>query len=183
MRALVILFQLSAAIALAGVFPVTAIAGDGAKDTVVGPYKIELHIMPAEPFFTADEVKTKQTKAGMLIMGGAPPVAPDTDSRSNRHLVAHVFKAKTGKAITDAEVKMSFQPLDDKGQLSGSSTDVPIVVMQAVGKGPESTHYGNNVDMPEGSYAVEVSVNGKKAHFQVAVKNVVREIMKEMHMQ
>jgi len=93
-----------------------------------------------------------------------------------------VFKAKTGKAITDAKVDMSFQPLDDTGKLSGSSVDVPIVVMQVIGKGAESTHYGNNVEMPSGSYAVEVSVNGNKAHFKIAVKNVVTEIMKEMQM-
>jgi hypothetical protein len=180
MRAYSILFQMSAAITFAGAFPATA--GNVMKDTVVEPYKIELHVMPAEPFFTADEVKAKQAKAGMLIMGGAAPVAPDTGSRTNRHLVAHVFKAKTGKAITDAEVKMSFQPLNENGELSGNATDVPVVVMQAIGKGTESTHYGNNVEMPSGSYAIEVSVNGKKAHFQVAVKNVVTEIMKEMHM-
>ena len=133
MRTYSILFQLSVAIVIAGTFP--AEAENVMKDTVVGPYKIELHVMPAEPFFTADEVKAKQAEAGMLIMGGAAPVAPDTGSRTKHHLVAHVFKAKTGKAITDAKVDMSFQPLDDNGKLSGSSVNVPIVVMQAIGKG------------------------------------------------
>jgi hypothetical protein len=178
MRAYSIL--LPVAIVIAGTFPVKA--ENVMKDTTIGHLRVELHVMPAEPFFTPDEAAAKHPTDGMLIMGGAAPVAPAADSLHYRHLVVHVFKAKTGKAITDAKVGMSFQPLDDTGKLSGSSINVPIVVMQAIGKGQESTHYGNNVEMPSGSYAVEVSVNGKKAHFQIAVKNVVTEIMKEMHM-
>jgi hypothetical protein len=180
MRTFSILIQLSVAIIFAGTFRIEA--ENVMKDTVVGPIKIELHVLPAEPFFTADQVKAKKADTGMLIMGGAAPNVPDADPRPNHHLVVHVFKAKTGKAVTDAKVRMTFQPLDDNGNLSGGPADVPIVVMQAIGKGKESTHYGNNVEMPAGSYVVEVSVNEKKAHFRIAVKNVVTEIMKEMHM-
>ena len=180
MRTFSILIQLSVAIIFAGTFRIEA--ENVMKDTVVGPIKIELHVLPAEPFFTADQVKAKKADTGMLIMGGAAPNVPDADPRPNHHLVVHVFKAKTGKAVTDAKVRMTFQPLDNNGNLSGGPADVPIVVMQAIGKGKESTHYGNNVEMPAGSYVVEVSVNEKKAHFRIAVKNVVTEIMKEMHM-
>ena len=44
---------------------------------------------------------------------------------------------------------------------------VPVVVMEAMGKGPGSTHYGNNVTMPPGAYRVDVTVNGTKASFSI----------------
>jgi len=78
----------------------------------------------------------------------APNCAPEAEIHPNRHLVIHVFDAKTDKVITDAKVKMSFQSLDEKGIQLGTPVDVPIVVMQAIGKGAESTHYGNNVVLP-----------------------------------
>jgi hypothetical protein len=43
--------------------------------------------------------------------------------------------------------------------------------MQAIGQGPKSTHYGNNVVMPAGSYRVTAAVNGEKAVFQVAASD------------
>jgi len=72
----------------------------------------------------------------------------------------HVFDKKTRQAVTDATVTMSFASLDRKGSPTGGAIAVPVVVMQAIGKGPASTHYGNNVTMPAGRYKVTVSVNG-----------------------
>ena len=180
MRTFSILFQISVVIAMANAFPLAA--GHVMKDTVVGPYTIELHIVPAEPFFTAEEVTAKHATEGMLIMGGATPVAPDAKERPNRHLVVHVYDAKTGKAVTGAKVTMKFQNLDEKGTLSGGSINVPVVIMQAIGKGVESTHYGNNVSMPSGTYLVTVSVNNKKADFKVAVSDSSTVPMEKMHM-
>ena len=129
--------------------------------------RIELHILPAEPFFTADEVKSKKVKAGMLIISGAEPLSLEANTHPNRHLVVHIFDAKTGKAITTAKVSMNFQQLDAKRKPTWDSVNVPIVIMQAIGKGLESTHYGNNVVMPAGSYSVTVVASGKKVGFQV----------------
>ena len=39
--------------------------------------------------------------------------------------------------------------------------------MQEIGVGPKSTHYGDNVTMPAGSYRVTVTVNGETADFLV----------------
>jgi hypothetical protein len=43
-------------------------------------------------------------------------------------------------------------------KLAGASVEVPVVNMQAIGKGPQSSHYGNNVVMPAGSYRVTATV-------------------------
>ncbi|HVO67693.1 MAG TPA: hypothetical protein VMT12_14550 [Syntrophales bacterium] len=153
-------------------------AGDMMKTASMDGLRVELHVLPAEPFFTADEVAVSHVKEGMLIVGGAKPIATDAASHPNRHLVVHIFDAKTGKAITNATVSMNFQLLDDKGKPNGAVVDVPVVVMQAFGQGPQSTHYGNNVAMPNGNYSIAVTVNGLKTEFRAAVS---ASAMDEMH--
>jgi len=164
-------------------FTFSADARDYMKPATVGGMRIELHILPAEPFFTADEVAAKKVKAGMLIMGGAEPLALDANTHPNHHLVVHIFDAKTGKAITTAQVSINFQQLDAKKKPVGDSVNVPIVIMQAIGKGVESTHYGNNVVMPSGYYSITVVANGKKVNFQMRLpKNATKPSDKmDMH--
>ena len=144
-------------------------AGDVKVDTTLGDKRIELHVLPPEPFFTKDQVSAGKASEGMLIMGGAAPVAPDADAHPNHHLVIHIFDMKTAKAITDAKVKMTFQSLDEEGRQTGSPVDVPIVVMQAIGKGEQSTHYGNNVVLPDGPLTISLVVNGKKLKLKLNV--------------
>ena len=157
-------------------------AEPGMVDSTIGDLRIELHVLSAEPFFRMAEVVAKKVTDGMLIMGGAKPIAPDAAIHPNHHLVIHGFNAKTGKAITDAKVKMSFQLLDSAGKPSGSLTVVPIVVMQAIGKGVQSTHYGNNVVMPTGTYTISVVVNGRKVNFKLDVSDVSDSSMNKMNM-
>jgi hypothetical protein len=145
----------------------SANAADEMRTKTVGAYRVELHMLPAEPFFSKEDVVAKQVKEGMEIEGGATPVMMDAPSHPNHHLVVHVFDKKTRQAVTDATVTMSFASLDRKGKRAGEPTEVPVVVMQAIGKGPASTHYGNNVTMPAGRYKVTVSVNGQAAVFEI----------------
>lgn len=138
------------------------------KSAVTDGLRIELHVMPAEPFYTADQVRANPALEGMLIVGGEKPLAPDAQPHPNCHLIAHVFDTKTGKPLTDAKVIMSYQPVK-RGKLRSIATRVPVVIMQVIGKGSETTHYGNNVVLPHGTYAVTVVANGKKAVFRIAV--------------
>ena len=142
-------------------------AGHFKADTTVDGMRIELHVLPAEPFFTKDQASTGNVKEGMVIMGGAKPLPLDAKKKPTHHLVIHVFDSLSAKAITNAKVKMSYQPLDEKGNYAGGPIEVPVVVMQAVGKGEESTHYGNNVVMLDGPYVVDVSVNGSTLKFKL----------------
>jgi hypothetical protein len=142
-------------------------AGHFKADTTVGGMHIELHVLPAEPFFTKDQVSAGNVKEGMMIIGGARPLPLDAEKKPTHHLVIHVFDSLSAKAITNAKVKMSYQALDKKGNYAGGPIEVPVVVMQAVGKGEESTHYGNNVVMLDGPYVVDVSVNGSTLKFKL----------------
>ena len=97
-----IMFQTAFVLAIA--FTVSVDARNVVKTATVGGMRIELNILPTEPFFTADEVTTKKVKEGMLIISGAEPLSLEANTRANRHLVVHIFDAKTGKAITTAKV-------------------------------------------------------------------------------
>jgi len=133
--------------------------------------RIELHVMDAEPFHTADEVKANPGLEGMLIVGGAKAVAMDAQPKPNCHLIVHLYDAQTGKALTDANVSMHFQLLDKDGKPQGPEQKVPVTVMQVIGKGPETTHYGNNVVLPDGTYTVTVMVDDKKTEFHIVVSS------------
>ena len=162
-------FIVAAVWALAGA--VAANAADVMATKMAGAYRVELHLLPAEPFFSKDDVTNKHVTDGMLIEGGAAPVAPEADTHPNHHLVVHVFDKTTRQAVTDATVTMSFVPLEAKGKPPGAPVEVPVVIMQAIGKGPASTHYGNNVTMPAGRCDVTVTVNGVKAVFAVTASD------------
>lgn len=160
---------LAVALCVSGLCILTAEAGDIMQVRTIGGLRIELHVLPAEPFFTAAEVKAGQVAAGMLIVGGAKPYAPDAAPRPNHHLVVHVVRAQTGMAVLNAEVRMQYQRVDAQERPDGPVVTVPVVVMQAIGRGEQSTHYGNNVLLPAGRYAATVMVNGNKAVFHFIV--------------
>lgn len=135
----------------------------------VAAYRVELHITAPQPIFSKQEVADKRVKKGMEIIGGAAPVAPEAASRPNRHLAVSVVRRRPRRVVTDASLTISFVPIDAKGKADGTPKDVPVVVMQEVGKGAASTRYGNNVTMSAGRYNVTVMIKGKRLVFVVAL--------------
>jgi hypothetical protein len=170
-----------ALVAAAGV-ATSAKASEVMRAATVGPYRVELHVLPAEPFFSKEEVVAKQVKEGMEIEGGAAPVMLHGPSHPNHHHVVHVFDRKSHQPLTDANVTMSFASLDREHGRAGEQIEVPVVIMQAIGKGPSSTHYGNNVTMPAGRYKVTVSINGRTAIFHVTASDARSGPMSHMKM-
>jgi hypothetical protein len=180
MRKVIVLVQ--AAIFL--VFIASSVrAGNFMSDTTVNGLKVELHIMAAEPFYTKKEMDEKKITEGMLIIGGAEPVAPESKIRPNHHLVIHVYDSKTSEVIKNAKVKMNYQFLGDTGTKLAKPVEVAVVIMEAIGKGEKSTHYGNNVIMKDGNNMVTVVVNGTKIVFKVALTSSTDSEMGNMKMQ
>ncbi len=122
-----------------------------------GPFRVVLAVLPAEPFLT--KAQAEHGASGMLAVGGASPVDPTAPSHPNHHLVIHVYDRADGHVLRGGHVTMSFTRLN-QGSMSGAPVSVPVVEMEAAGKGPQSTHYGNNVFMRAGAYRVAVSING-----------------------
>jgi hypothetical protein len=152
----------------------SGMAGHAAGETLTrqaGAYRIELHILMPEESYAADEVATKHIKAGMLVVGGAPALAVNASPPPNHHLVVHVFDRASGASVKDAKVRMSFQAVDPAGHLTGDATAVPVAVMQAIGAGAGSTHYGNNVVIAAGEYSVSVTVNDSTARFPIKIEH------------
>ncbi len=134
-------------------------------DTTMSGMHIELHMDKAESLFTKEQASGGAVKEGMLILGGAEPLLPNAEIKPNIHLGLHIFDVKSTAAITNAKVEMSLQRLDTEGNQMGGPIEIPVVVMETLGKGVQSTHYGNNVVMLDGPYVVFVSINGKKLKF------------------
>jgi hypothetical protein len=166
--------------------PALAVADEIKQTVTTGPYRLELEVLPPEPFYSAKQVAAGQAKSGMLILGGAEPVQPSAPSHPNHHLVVHVFQKSTGKALTHATVQLTFQPLDSNGNPSGKPQEVPVVRMQMImpsgmsgmagmegmaGMGAAATtHYANNVSLPPGAYRVELIANGHRGDFKITVE-------------
>ncbi len=160
----------AAAVVALGIFARSSAAKPEAEHTrVVGPYRFELEVLPPEPFYTKTQVESEHVKKGMLVIRGAVPVQPGANSHPDHHLVVHLFDKTSGKAVTGAQVTMRYQELAQDGEPSGPATRLPVTEMQVIGKGPSTTHYGNNVTLPSGSYQVTIEANNTTATFTIKV--------------
>lgn len=142
-------------------FTGAAFADDGGWPLVdltqpAGAYRVELKLLPAEPFVTQAEANKSGNKGKMVTDSKkVKPVAVNGDTHPNRHLV--VFIKKDGKPVKDAQVKMTYERQDPEAK----ATELPVVPMWVAGVGKITTHYGNNVNLEPGDYVVHVSINGK----------------------
>lgn len=173
LAAVVTIATLSTAAAAADMpgMPGMAMHGGDVKFTQdAGKYRVEFHVLPPEEFFSAAQVAARQIHEGMLIVAGASALPVHATPAPTHHLVVHVFDRASEAPVTDAKVQMTFRATDSNGHPGGPRTQIPIVVMQAIGGGAASTHYGNNVVISPGTYVVVVSVNGATARFPITLK-------------
>ena len=117
----------------------------------VGPYTVILKVLPAESFTSGH--------SAMVWDSGAKPYRLKQSPRPNHHLV--VFIKKQGKPVENASVKIRYRLMG--GQSSGWQT-LPVARMYVRGKGRSSTHYGNNVLLKAGNYAIRVRIAGGPSH-------------------
>lgn len=73
-----------------------------------------------------------------------------------------VFIKENDKPVDDATVGIDYRQLSPK---TGHWTKLPVVRMHVDGKGPETTHYGNNLKLAAGNYEARVTVNGKRVRY------------------
>jgi hypothetical protein len=133
-------------------------------------YRLDLQIGPTEKMFTAAETAARHPAEGEVMVSGkmsmAMPMAmmSTAPGGGTRHLEVHVYSLDKGGVVTNAGVAIA---LTDTG--SKKVENVPVAKMYGIKEGPSDTHYGNNVSLPPGSYSIEVTVNGEKAKFMVAI--------------
>lgn len=93
---------------------------------------------------------------------GAMAMAVSGPAHPNHHLV--VFIKKNGKPLENAHVTIAYR----QSQWAHWK-ELPVARMHVAGKGPETTHYGNNVDLAPGKYEVRVKAEGNSATFRITV--------------
>ncbi len=127
------------------------------KTEMAGKYSVTLKVLPAESF--------SGPTAEMVRDGGAQANEVNGPEQPNHHLVA--FVKENDKPVEKADVKISYR---ESSSSAAKWTKLPVVRMHVAGKGPETTHFGNNVKLAPGSYEVHVTVNGSApATFQITL--------------
>jgi hypothetical protein len=113
-----------------------------------GPYTFNLKVLPPESFHGEH--------AEMARDSGAKAVMVDGSEHPNHHLV--VFISKNGKPVEDAQLTIRYRQ-----NHSGPWKRLPVARMHVAGKGPATTHYGNNVNLAPGNYEVRVTLTGGRS--------------------
>lgn len=130
--------------------PAVSHAQNVSQDARSGPYTFNLKVLPPETFHGPN--------AAMAHDAGAMAMAVNGPGRPNHHLV--VFIKKDGKPVEHAQVKIAYR----RGR--GAWKQLPVARMHVAGKGLDTTHYGNNVNLPAGKYEVRVTVGRQHATFR-----------------
>ena len=80
----------------------------------------------------------------------------------NHHLEAHIYDKASGKVLNNVMPRITIT-----NQAKGASRPLsPVMAMYGIQEGQSDFHYGGNVYLPPGTYAVAVSVNGQTATFK-----------------
>ncbi|MGD8375650.1 MAG: hypothetical protein PVF68_05880 [Acidobacteriota bacterium] len=155
-RTILTILTIPFVITLAGASASHQEPGSVSAEATAGPYSVTLKVLPAESF--------GGSSAEMMWDGGAQAVKKNGSEQPNHHLVA--FVKRDGKPVTDANVGIRYRRLESKGS---SWSELPVARMHVTDKGAETTHYGNNVDLAAGRYAVRIDVNGDSTTLNVSV--------------
>ena len=127
------------------------------ETAMAGPYSVTLKVLPAESF--------SGPKAAMVRDNGSEPNLLNGPMHPNHHMVA--FVSKSGKPMENAKVAIRYRSLSSK---MNKWMTLPVARMHVAGKGPATTHYGNNLMLAPGDYQVRVTVDGSKpAMFRITV--------------
>jgi hypothetical protein len=133
---------------LCGVTIAAAKSHDAISETAMtGPYTVTLKVLPAESF--------TGPKTEMAWDAGAKPVALNSPERPNHHVVAFVTLDR--RPVEQATVTIRYREIEPQ---KSPWTTLPVARMHVAGENLDTTHFGNNVKLGPGRYAVEVSVDG-----------------------
>ena len=139
--------------------PSSAQAQEISKTAMAGKYSVTLKVLPAESF--------SGPGAEMVRDGGAQPDELNGPAQPNHHLVA--FIKESDKPVEKATVAITYRESSSK---TAKWMTLPVARMHVAGKGPDTTHFGNNVKLDPGNYEVRVTVNGSgPATFDFSLPN------------
>jgi hypothetical protein len=115
-----------------------------------GDYKVVVEVLPPGPY--------AGPKAELVRDGGGQPLARIGSLLPNHRV--EVTVTNDGQLVKQATVAILYRNLGPHG---GSWVSIPVVRSHVVGKGPETTQFGNDLRLGPGLCEVSVSVNGQGA--------------------
>jgi hypothetical protein len=128
-------------------------------------YNLSLQLGGLQPMYTPAQAAAQHPNTGEIMFGGdmlMPPAAsPPPDWR---HLEVHVFNRTTGDVV-----KTIHPAITVTSRATGQTQELPVTTMQGINDGPGDFHYGNNVELPSGSYMVTVRIGSEVGTFDVAL--------------
>ncbi len=124
-------------------------------------YRLDLQIGPFEKMFAPEDAEMKQVMQGEVMIGGK--MSMPKDMTTAHHLEIHVHALDSGDSVMDADLTIAVS------DASKAVQQIPVATMYGIAEGLGDIHYGNNIDMPPGNYTIDVTVNGEKAEFAVAI--------------
>jgi hypothetical protein len=137
-------------------------------------YNLSLEVGPLQPMYTPAQVSSQHPKAGEVMFSGDMLMPPGMAGMADmtgmnappdwRHLEVHVFDRGSGDVVRNLNPTITVT-----SSATGQSQTVPITTMQGLADGPHDFHYGNNVLLPKGRYAVAVRVGDEMGSFDIAV--------------
>jgi hypothetical protein len=152
-------------------------AGNYIKIGSTQTYNLVTQIGPLQAMYTPPQAAAQHPKSGELMFSGQMTMPPGMDpshmDMANmpgippewRHLEVHIFDKKSGDVV-----KILSPVLTVTSKSTGQVQLIPNVAMQGIVEGPGDYHYGNNVDLPAGSYTVTVSLGSETANFDFNVQ-------------
>lgn len=135
------------------------------QNATTADYKITLVIGPPQNMMTLCQ-DTASASGMVMVQGTMMAMASSTMSgTSDYHFQAHVYDISTGAPVLPPTSSVTIIVTGS----SGLATSIPVAEMFDATQGPQSMHYGNEVQLTPGKYAVTVGVAGETAEFNVTL--------------
>jgi len=131
------------------------------QNATTADYKLQLIVGPPAQMLTTSQTAT--ATAGEVMVGGEM-VSMTMGMAGVYHLEVHVYNLMSGAVVTDKNVTIRIV-----NDATHQTMNVPIVVMYDMMVGVSDTHFGNNVSLAPGNYAVIVSVAGETTTFNITI--------------
>jgi len=151
--------------------------GMGMGEVTVGPitagaYRLTLVVGPLQHMYTRSQYNSLHPRSGEVMLSGAMMMGGTGTGMSmgmmGRHLELYVTDRSTMRAVTNAMVGITYQPVVGMGVMAVRPRVVPTATMIEIGGGMASFHYGNNVALAtRTAYHVAVRVNMTSALFTI----------------
>ena len=140
-------------------------AQGGAEQTRTTPhYRIVLEIGPVATMLMPEQAVGAKEGEVMVHMPGMPMAMGMTDQGRpvNHHLEVHIYDKGTGGVVANVVPKIALT-----NHATGKSRPLPsVAAMYDVKEGQKDLHFGGNLFLSEGKYAVRVRLGNETAVFK-----------------